>query len=377
MPRRLALLVLSLLLAARVVPAAEVHGTGPLRLLLPPVVYAVVGVETNIYWDNVMLTETPEQYRFQVQCPVGRSETRRWTLVPAAKDTGEQRLSLSVIDAKGQCLGEAATTLRIVPADAGKANKFRLLVIGDSLTHATAYPNEIARLLSQPDNPAWEMLGTHQPGSAAPGVFHEGYGGWTWARFNSYVNPDPKATGGLRSSPFVFSDGEAKKPELNLDRYFAESCAGRQPDAVTIMLGINDCFGADPESPDERIDAMFEQADILLAALRNAAPQADIGICLTTPPNARESGFEANYKGRYHRWGWKRIQHRLVERQIAKFGGRESERMFLVPTELNLDPVDGYPVNNGVHPNTDGYKQIGASIYAWLKWRLAERVPTR
>ncbi|MBM4081059.1 MAG: hypothetical protein FJ278_15255, partial [Planctomycetes bacterium] len=82
---------------------------------------------------------------------------------------------------------------------------------------------------------------------------------------------------------------------------------------------------------------------------------------------------EANYKGRYHRWGWKRIQHRLVQRQIERFNGREKENLFLVPTELNLDPVDGYPVDNGVHPNVTGYKQIGASIYAWLKWRLQER----
>jgi len=42
-----------------------------------------------------------------------------------------------------------------------------------------------------------------------------------------------------------------------------------------------------------------------------------------------------------------------------------------LPAELNLDPVDGYPVNNGVHPNAAGYKQIGDSIYSWLKWRLA------
>jgi lysophospholipase L1-like esterase len=302
---------------------------------------------------------------------LGRSEARRWTLTPAAKDTGDKPLSLSVTDARSRRLGEARATLRIVPADAGKGSKFRLLVIGDSLTGATAYPNEIGRLLSQPGNPTWEMLG-HRPASASPGVFHEGYGGWTWVRFNSYVSPDPKATGIKRSSPFVFPNA-AGKPELNLDRYFAESCAGRKPDAVTIMLGINDCFGANPDSPDKAINTMFREADILLAALRRAAPEADIGLCLTTPPNSRESGFEANYKGRYHRWGWKRIQHRLVERQIAKFGGREREHLFLLPTELNLDPVDGYPVNNGVHPNTAGYKQIGASIYAWLKWRLAER----
>ena len=41
------------------------------------------------------------------------------------------------------------------------------------------------------------------------------------------------------------------------------------------------------------------------------------------------------------------------------------------PPSWNLDPVDGYPVNNGVHPNGAGYAQIGASFYVWLKSWMA------
>jgi lysophospholipase L1-like esterase len=115
---------------------------------------------------------------------------------------------------------------------------------------------------------------------------------------------------------------------------------------------------------------MFKSADMLIAAFRKSAPKAELGICLTTPPNARESGFEANYHGVLHRWGCKRIQHCLIHREMEHFGGRQAERIFIIPTELNLDPVGGYPVNNGVHPNQVGYQQIGASIFAWLKWRM-------
>lgn len=364
-------IALALVLVGLVSPWATA-AKNTLRLGLPPATYAVPGVETNIYWDNVVLTRTPEQYRFSAQCDLGRSEARRWTLTPTAADVGEHRLTISVSDSTGRLLDNASTVLRVVPAQAGQGRKLRLLVIGDSLTGATAYPNEIARLLSLPGNPAWEMLGTHRPTSAAEGVSHEGYGGWTWARFNTHFNPDPKAKLLQRSSPFVFA-GPDGKPALDMDRYFKDRCAGRLPDVVTIMLGINDCFHAkydDPAAIETRIDDMFKQADILVAALRRAAPEADLGICLTTPPNARESGFEANYKGRYHRWGWRQIQHRLVERQIDKFKGQEKKHVFIVPTELNLDPVDGYPENNGVHPNGEGYKQIGASIYAWIKSRL-------
>jgi len=344
-----------------------------LRLTLPPAFYAVAGIETSLYYDNVVLTETPEAYRFTVTCDLGTSEERRWTVTPAAGDVGTHHLTVTVADAQGKELGNASTTLRVVPADAGAGRSMRLLIVGDSLTHATAYPNEVARLLSLPGNPTWKMLGTFKPGNAAEGVAHEGYGGWTWLRFATHYEPEPDGTYKKRSSPFVYLGADGK-PVLDVKRYFDQECGGERPDFVTFLLGINDCFGANPEDPanlDARIDAMFAQADVLIAAFREAAPDADLGLCITTPPNSRESGFEANYKGAYHRWGWRRIQHRLVLRELEKFIGREAEHLFVVPTELNIDPVDGYPDNNGVHPNAVGYKQIGASLYAWLKARLA------
>lgn len=343
---------------------------GSLQLTLPAETFAVVGVQTGIYYDNVVLTETPDQYHFRVTCDIGKAEEKRWAVLPQPADVGEHPLTLVVSDASGAEVGRAETVVKVASADAGAAESIRLLIVGDSLTHGTIYANELARLLSLPGNPPWKMLGTHKPPQAAEGVAHEGYGGWTWKRFASHHEPNPDGTYRKRSSPFVYLD-EDNKPVLDVKRYFEEECDGERPDFITILLGINDCFGANPDDVakmDTSIDAMLTHADTLLIAFRDAAPEAEIGICLTPPPNAREEGFVANYRGKYHRWGWKRIQHRLVQREMSHFG--DGDRLFLVPTELNLDPVDGYPTNNGVHPNATGYKQIGASIYAWLKARL-------
>lgn len=366
----LSLLSLSLAAHARAQDA-------PLQLTLPPACYAVPGVPMSIYFDNIVLTETPERFQFEVKCDLGATEPRRWTLTPSAAQVGDHALEVTVRDAVGKEVARGKTRLHVAPENAGAGRELKLLIIGDSLTHATHYPNEIARLLSRPGNPAWKMFGQHQPASAAKGVAHEGYGGWTWAAFLTRYEANPqKAADGRtwtkRGSPFVFA-GANGQPALDVPRYLREGCGGEAPDVVTFLLGINDCFHANPDDAaavEKSIAAALHNAEKLLAAFRAAAPKAALAVGLTTPPNAREEGFEANYKGKYHRWGWKRIQHRLVQRMLERLGGRESEGIHLVPTELNIDPVDGYPVNNGVHPNPAGYAQIGASFYAWMKAHL-------
>lgn len=341
-----------------------------LQLTLPPLWFGVPNVPVSLYYDNVVLTQKPESYRFEVKCDIGSSDDRRWTVTPSVKDVGDHAMVVTVKDAKGRVMEEVKTLLRIAPRNAGSGRTLKLLIVGDSLTHASLYPNEIARLLNEPDNPKLTLLGTHKPAPAAPGVVHEGYGGWTWERFLTKWEPtstNPEAR--FRSSPFLFADANGKG-KLDLARYFKERCNGQTPDVVTFLLGINDCFGAkvdDSTALEKHITGVLDNAEKLITAFRSAAPQAVIAIGLTTPPNARQAAFKANYKDKYTRWGWKRIQHRLVQRMLERLGMREQERIFLVPTELNLDPIDGYPVNNGVHPNPAGYAQIGTSYYAWLK----------
>lgn len=353
-----------------------------LQLTLPPAWHGVPGVPISLYYDNVVLTEQPEQYQFQVTCNIGTAEAKRWTVTPEDKDVGDHAMEIVVKDAQGKPLQRAKTTLRIAPRTAGAGRELKLLIIGDSLTAATAYPNEIARLLSQPGNPKWTMVGTSKPASAKPGVAHEGYGGWKWSDFLTKFDPQPTgvAAGPVArksTSPFLFA-GPDGKPTLDLQRYLRENAEGQTPDVVTFLLGINDCFGANPDdlkAMDAKIAEVLDQADKLLTAFHHAMPETALAVGLTTPPNSREAGFEANYHGKYHRWGWKRIQHRLVQSTMERFGYGRKPGVFLVPTELNLDPVDGYPTNNGVHPNAVGYAQIGTSFYAWLKLWLATTKP--
>lgn len=348
-------------LAITHLPAAE--------LVLPKVIYAVPGVPVSIVFRNAALIEPESSISFSCECKIGEViDNERWTLTATDNQVGDHLLKLK---SNGT---EESTTIRVVPKSAGSGRKIELLIVGDSLTNASKYPNEISRLFSRKDNPELKMLGTHQPKSAAENVFHEGYGGWTWNRFNTRWEPKEPQVGKLGSSPFlVLKDGE---PSLDVHKYIEQNCDGRKPDFATFLLGINDCFHADPDNPEAitaKIDAMISEAETLLAAFRKASPETEIWICLTPAANDRDGAFYANYKDRYTRWGWRRIQFELVKRQLDHFGNREAENIFVVPTSVGIDPIAGYPHNNGVHPNEAGYNEIGAEIFGWLKWRLAEK----
>ena len=343
------------------------------QLTLPEQIYAVEGIETGIFFSNIVRVENLAEYQIDVKSDLGKVETDRWLFTPTQDDVGEHPLMICVKDFNGKMLGCKTAKLIVTAANAGEGKNIRLLIVGDSLTHATHYPNEIARLLSLPGNPTWEMLGTHKLAWAAKGVVHEGYGGWTWKRFNTYYAEDESGKRRKGTSPFVYP-GENGKAELNLPRYFNEHCGGHRPDFITVMLGINDCFRApydDPAAINAQIDGMLKEADILIAAFRKAAPNAEIGICLTTPANSRNAAFDNNYKGKYTRDGWKKIQHQLVQKQLEHFENSNDAKVSIIPTELYLDTTAGFPANNAVHPNKQGYRQIGSTIYAWIKAKLA------
>jgi lysophospholipase L1-like esterase len=336
----------------------------------------VPGLETAIQFSNAVYSAPDKAFpECSVDCDLGKSHQDAWVYTPTAAQVGDHPLTFSFRDPVSKTLLNGSTTIRVVPKNAGENEEISLLIMGDSLTNATRYPNEIARLLSLPGNPRWKMIGTHRPGSAKEGVVHEGYGGWTWARFVSKYEAGNEGAGKLRNSPFLFPDA-AGEAELDVRRYLQLHADGKEPDFVTIMLGINDCFHPDPKNPEAieaRIDLMMGHAETLLAAIRKGSPASEIGLCLTTPGNSRNGAFVANYKDRYTRDGWKKIQYRLVERQLADFGNRESDNIYIIPTALHLDTTGGYPHDNGVHPNELGYNQIAADIYGWIKWRIAER----
>jgi lysophospholipase L1-like esterase len=365
---------------------------GPARLLLPPVIHALEGLETNLYLENAFLLADPRRVLPDVSCGRGSQQSERWTWTPKAEDAGEHPLQLDLRDEENRVVSRASTVIRVGSRKVASPPPVErsILLIGDSLTAASVYPEQILAL-ARADGYPLRLVGTRGPGveeGKPPGpVRHEGYGGWTAERFATHYTG--KARGGPRAecgSPFLYRDHPEdpdEKPFPDFARYCGEFNGGTGPDFVTILLGCNDTFSATDETIEETIGRFLKHTETLVAMIHGFRPETKIGLLLPMPPAASQDAFGANYGSGQTRWQYLRNRHRVVERMTETFRGREADRIFLVGAHLNLDPVHGFPSvrvpahsrtaatidrqSNGVHPSESGYRQIGDAVYAWLR----------
>lgn len=363
------------------------------RLVLPEAIPAVVGIECNLYFDNVVLTALPGRFLFDTVCAKGRQQAERWTWVPTEADVGSHALEIIIRDESNHKLGSARCTVQVAPANRGAGKSTTVLMIGDSLTHASIYPQRVVERGESTAGPKVNLVGSHTPRPDALALRHEGYGGWTAKRFVTHFTGSAR-TGeyGKRGSPFLYkTDNESA--HLDFVAYCRDVNEGRFPDVVTIFLGPNDTFSFDDETIEAGVEDMLTHLDQLLAMLQTSSPQTKIGLMLPVPPAASQDAFGANYGSGQTRWQYRRNQHRVVEKMFERYAPGQSDatkwkQVRLIPTYLGLDCVHNYPTeqvaanatseikltrqSNGVHPATTGYQQIGDIVFAWLKNEIPE-----
>jgi lysophospholipase L1-like esterase len=352
-------------------------------LELPPVVYAVPGIETNIYFDNLVLTTNSSNYVFDVNCKKGRNDAKRWRLVPKDKDIGSYKWTLRVLNSKNEVLATGTTKIIVSPQKAGAGKKVSLLIIGDSLTDATVYPTAIYGLVTKSGTDL-TMIGSHAGRGRKPKkVAHEGYGGWTWNSFCTRwtAKKDYRA----KSNFLVLKNG---KPTLDFKAYVKKYAKGKNPDFITIMLGTNDIYSAQDNNVKARIKKIFSSADKFIAEIKKNAPKTQIGLALTVPPASTQDAFGSNYKCGQTRWQYRRNQFKLVEAMIKKYEKGKVKNVSLIPAFVGIDCENNFPSrrekinshdpkvimrqSNGVHPASSGYKQIADVFYCWLKYKLSK-----
>jgi lysophospholipase L1-like esterase/transcriptional antiterminator Rof (Rho-off) len=170
---------------------------------------------------------------------------------------------------------------------------------------------------------------------------------------------------------------------LNYSQYLTNNSLAT-PDWVVIHLGINDAFSYTTDATVVAAAiAAFVNLDLLITSIKAAGAGVKVALMIPTPP-ANQDGFGYGYGTGQTAWRDKRNIMLWAKELITKYTGQEASRIYLVPTNTALDVVNGYPLsasapvnsrssvtvqrqNNGVHPDTSGYQQIGDCLWAFLK----------
>lgn len=377
------------------------ESSGP-QLITPPYVYGVVGQETNIYFDNILLPDATD-YLWDVNATdtVSRQQNERWTWIPtAAQAAGTIDLALyRKLDAA--VIAAATIQQRAVAANAGAGTTKRVLVIGDSLVNNGAITQRLINIAAS-DAMSVELIGTRGSGANR----HEGRGGWTVDAYTSegiqtrvfavsgvVVAPainsteymqngstfrvqevnlsggsgtitcsvvggsgTPQASGNLTKGNAGAGDatiaftGYSLSPTnpfwiggaLNFPQYLVNNSLAT-PDWVFIHLGQNDAFAATSDASAAAVAATaFGKLDLLIASIKSAGAGVKVGLVLVPPPASDQDAFGASYLDGQTRWRVKRNYLIWVREMTARYKAQEASRVFLAPAYLNIDTVNNF-----------------------------------
>lgn len=353
------------------------------KLQLPETVYAVPGIECNIYFENIFLTINPANFAFEVKCDKGRCDEKRWRFTPKNGDVGSYALKVRVFD-DDSIVAERSVKLTVVPADAGRGKSLSLLLVGSSnIAFQHAFPLHIHSLFQTPGNPALKMIGENGPANSKT-VRHEGYGGWTYKLFISAGRKRVKGRGANhRENPFW----NFKTSSLDFPGYFKKNNGGKAPDFIIVSLGGNDTFVWDDTNIDKALAEIRERIAVFVTALRKAAPDAVIGLNQMEYCSKSQDAFGKNYGTLQTRWQTRKnlFKYRnMVEEFVRKSGDK---KLFAVPIYIAIDNENNVARQkesanarnktkvlrdtNGLHPLPAGYQQTADYAYAWMKYILS------
>lgn len=330
-------------------------------LALPPTIWGVEGLEMHCYfaglvpgdWRDWVWDATATSY-------AGTNYVEDWRDTPAA--AWSRALSVSQFTGRAtNAVAMLTATNLLVACAASKTGTNIVLPIGDSTTAGSDWIIPLEAIDTSDGNVDVTTIGTKTDN----GYSHEGISGWTTALF---VGP---------TSPFW--DGAAFSME-----YYLTNNALATPTHVIIKLGINDLFSyTSDSSAQSAITSFISNLNTMLGSITNDLPTVKIGICTVEPGSRDQDAWGTNYASSQTGYRARRNYWMLNRVIISTYGGRESDGIYVVPTNICIDDYYGYSrttvavnsrvsttiarMSNGVHPGTDGNKQVADCIWSWLK----------
>ena len=160
-----------------------------IHIQIPDTVYAMVGLEMNIWNDTVAFSMdkglmSPVNYHVEWSCPKGNVTSRGFRFTPTANDVGTyNNFTCKIYSVQNNILLDSKTfTVKVVDSISLTQQK-NILFCGDSLGSGTAY--YIQDNIAQFEGAKPNLIGNVQfkPYASQPPVYNLSYGGWSWKTF--------------------------------------------------------------------------------------------------------------------------------------------------------------------------------------------------
>ncbi len=372
-------------------------------IYMPSVIYASEGIETNIYFDNVIFSNLPnELLAIDITCNKGRQYDKFWRITPQPADSGTTAFKIEVRFG-GKLIASKTSELIITGKSKGSGKSISVLCIGDSTTAGGQYISIINTDYQSLASPSMTFLGTR---GTAPNK-HEGRGGWKFSQYagdggqstyqfnlngideapgNGSVYTDgrseftvteinltggkgyiagrrskgtesPSAHGNLTkisgagagTIPYTNSAMTAANPFWNLNsrqldfkKYLNDhSFTMTKDDLITIHLGINDVFNDVSKSKLDGIKADFNK---MVSEFRAVIPQINIGLCITIPPSISQDAFAVNYASGQTLRGYIENYKQLVDFLLTNYDTPEmrASRLYCIGFNPSIDRTNNF-----------------------------------
>lgn len=340
----------------------------------------IVGDNFQLFYRSVVQAPDPYGYYIKLEGKVGHAYNRYYEFKPEEKHIGTHTLKLSVCDANGVEYGSDTTTLNVVKSkvDASENVTKNILCIGDSLTANGVWVAQGIKRYKEAGYTNVKTLGSMTKILNGVTVNYEGNSGWQWS---SYITgAKDLSTDKPKDTPFKSSAGAGK---ISFKEY-ATKYGVNQIDELYILLTWNGIGGKFKEFSFD--DSLFSSAKILVDQFHKDFPNGKITL-IGIPKPSTNAGLGAYYEigianGDNYAQSVTVMNYNKFMEDWTKMEEYSSflyyiDGMGQFDSEYNM-PSESKPVNNqstvtepvgnamGIHPNTNGYMQIGDIFFRAL-----------
>ena len=320
------------------------------KIIIPPKIYGVSDKEVALYLDNITSLKL-DNYIIRKVSGTGDLKSRNRIIYNINTTGWSDKTKLELYKDNGDKIKDLEIPFKIVGDSTNADVTKKCLFIGDSFIANGSITSELVNLFKN-DVMNIELLGTKGSGTNK----HEGRSGWS-----SY---DYAATSSFNNSTNAFLNNGS----FDFNYYITQNSIDT-PDWVFLQVGINDTWR--PMNGTTTV----QNLQTIINSIKSFDNNIKVGIGLICPPYLGEYGLNNSYDH------LKRIN--INETIINTFKDKESENVFIVPINVNLDCIYNFNMttttinsrntetikkcSDDTHPANSGYYQISDSYYCFLK----------